>query len=341
MIWLPDSTVEHLAAVAGWPEFTSDRYEVTAEIGRGGMGTVYAAFDHALGREVAIKIGNALPSTELQARLTREARVIARLEHPGIVPVHDFGVLADGRPFYVMKRLHGRTLQECLEQAPPLPERLRIFERVCEAVACAHARQIIHRDLKPQNVMVGEFGEVMVMDWGVARLLDDPVEPALPRMPRMPRTGHAPDAAPHATDGATVLGTPGFMAPEQAAAAGAIDRRADVYALGAMLHTLLTGHPPSSDPVAVVQELNGVSGLEAPLKSICRCALAAAPEDRYPSVERFAEDVARYREGQSVSVHPEGPIVRARRFVRAYQAPILLVLAYIFMRALIALFARP
>jgi serine/threonine protein kinase len=335
VIWLPDSTVEHLAAVAGWPEFTSDRYEVTAEIGRGGMGTVYSAFDHALGREVAIKIGNALPSTELQARLTREARVIARLEHPGIVPVHDFGVLADGRPFYVMKRLHGRTLQECLDQAPPLPERLRIFERVCEAVSCAHAHQIIHRDLKPQNVMVGEFGEVMVMDWGVARLLDDPVEPSSARIDR------SSDAAPHATDGATVLGTPGFMAPEQAAATGATDRRADVYALGAMLFALLTGHPPSSDPAAVVQELNRVGGLDAPLKSICRCALAAAPADRYPSVEGLAEDIARYREGQSVSVHPEGPLARARRFVRAYQTPILLVLAYIFMRTLIALFARP
>jgi serine/threonine protein kinase len=231
--------------------------------------------------------------------------------------------------------VHGRTLQERLEQAPPLPERLRIFERVCEAVSCAHAHQIIHRDLKPQNVMVGEFGEVMVMDWGVARLLDDPVEPSLPH------PGRASDAAPHATDGATVLGTPGFMAPEQAAAAGAIDRRADVYALGAMLFTLLTGHPPSADPGAAAQELNRVSGLDAPLKSICRCALAAALADRYQSVERLAEDVARYREGQSVSVHPEGPIARARRFVRAYQTPILLVLAYIFMRALIAFFARP
>jgi serine/threonine protein kinase len=335
VIWLPDSTVDHLAAVAGWPEFTSDRYEVTAEIGRGGMGTVYAAFDHSLGREVAIKVGNALPSTELQARLTREARVIARLEHPGIVPVHDFGVLADGRPFYVMKRLHGRTVHECLKEAPSLPERLRIFERVCEAVSCAHAHQIIHRDLKPQNVMVGEFGEVMVMDWGVARLLDDPVDPQLPR------TGCTSEVAPHATDGVTILGTPGFMAPEQAAAAGTIDHRADVYALGAMLFTLLTGHPPASDPAAAVQELNRVRELEAPLKSICRCALAAVPAERYPSVERLAEDVARYREGQSVSVHPEGAIARVRRFVRAYQTPILLVLAYIFMRALIALFARP
>jgi serine/threonine protein kinase len=174
MIWLPDSTVDHLMAVAGWPEFTSDRYEVIEEIGRGGMGTVYSAFDTALGREVAIKIGNALPSTELQARLTREARVIARLEHPGIVPVHDFGWLADGRPFYVMKRVHGRTLRAVIETtAPPQAERLRIFERVCEAVSFAHAHGIIHRDLKPENVMVGTFGEVMVMDWGIARMCDD------------------------------------------------------------------------------------------------------------------------------------------------------------------------
>jgi serine/threonine protein kinase len=333
VIWLPDSTVEHLVAVAGWPEFMSDRYEVTAEIGRGGMGTVYSAFDHALGREVAIKIGNALPSTELQSRLTREARVIARLEHPGIVPVHDFGVLADGRPFYVMKRLHGRTLQECLELAPPLSERLRIFERVCEAVSFAHAHEIIHRDLKPQNVMVGEFGEVMVMDWGVARLLEDPVEP--------PRTGiDNRTNGQHVTDAVTVLGTPGFMAPEQATPAAGIDRRADVYALGAMLFALIAGQRPPSDPVVAVHELNRLGGVEAPLKSICRCALSASPADRYPTVERLAEDVARFREGQSVSVHPEGPIVRVRRFVRAYQTPILLVLAYIVMRALIALFAR-
>jgi eukaryotic-like serine/threonine-protein kinase len=317
VIWLPDATVDHLIAVAGWPEFTSDRYEVIEELGRGGMGTVYSARDHALGREVAIKIGNALPSAELQARLTSEAKVLARLEHPGIVPVHDFGILADGRPFYVMKRVQGRTLQACIESGLPLADRLRIFERICEAVGFAHAHGILHRDLKPDNVMVGTFGEVMVMDWGVARVPDE-----------------APDA-----DG-TRMGTPGFMAPEQAGHAGRADERADVYALGAILSMLVTGDAPQPDAALAVQHLNRASSVAPPLRSICRCAMAPAPADRYPTVARLADDVARFREDQAVSVHREGPVERARRFVRTYEMPILLVLAYILMRALIAVFAR-
>jgi serine/threonine protein kinase len=335
MIWLPDSTVDHLMAVAGWPEFTSDRYEVIEEIGRGGMGTVYSAFDTALGREVAIKIGNALPSTELQARLTREARVIARLEHPGIVPVHDFGWLADGRPFYVMKRLHGQTLRAVIETtAPPLAERLRIFERVCEAVAFAHAHGIIHRDLKPENVMVGTFGEVMVMDWGIARMRGD--------QPDRERAGGGGAAAPKhgiETNAGTVLGTPGFMAPEQSARAGEIDQRADVYALGALMFRLLTDQPPAQDAGAAIRDLDRSRTIPRPLKSICRCALSESPSDRYPSVTTLAADVARFRERQAVSVHAESPLERTGRFIRTYQTPILLVLAYIVMRALIAFFA--
>ena len=335
MIWLPDSTVDHLTAVAAWPEFTSDRYEVIEEIGRGGMGTVYSAFDTALGREVAIKIGNALPSTELQARLTREARVIARLEHPGIVPVHDFGVLADGRPFYVMKRLQGQTLGAFVQTAaPPLAERLRIFERVCEAVSFAHAHGILHRDLKPENVMVGTFGEVMVVDWGIARMLDDRSDRA---------GGGAEDTAvpkqSMETNAGTVLGTPGFMSPEQSARAVRIDQRADVYALGALMFMLLTDQAPPHDAAAAVTDLARARTIPPPLTSICRCALSALPSDRYHTVASLAADVARFRERQAVSVHIEGPIERTGRFIRTYQTPILLVLAYIVMRALIAIFA--
>jgi serine/threonine protein kinase len=335
MSFLSDATVRHLKAVAGWPELTSDRYFVIEEIGRGGMGTVYAAHDTALGRDVAIKIGNAVPSgaavgsgSGLSERLTREAQVIARLEHPGIVPVHDYGLLADGRPFYVMKRVDGQTLQSYLDTGPALAERLRVFERVCEAVSFAHAHGILHRDLKPSNVMVGGFGEVMVMDWGVAVVRDRQA-----RTDGHTATGEDPDAG-------TVLGTRGFMPPEQAAGhSERLDERADVYALGAMLYALLTGHAPPQTAEEAIREIGRAASVPAPLRSICRCALAPVPANRYPSVKKLTTDVAAFRAGQAVSVHREGPIERATRFVRTYQTPILLVLAYILMRALIALFA--
>ena len=166
---LSDAAVTRLRTLGRWPAFESGRYSVVEEIGRGGMGTVYLALDEELGREVAIKIPNALVSASLERRLRNEARILARLEHPGIVPIHDAGRLADGRLFYVMKRVRGRTLGEHLRDNPDLNERLRLFERICEPVAFAHAQGFIHRDLTPGNVMVGAFGEVMVMDWGVAK----------------------------------------------------------------------------------------------------------------------------------------------------------------------------
>jgi serine/threonine protein kinase len=320
--FLSDAAVDRLKAAATWPELTTDRYLVLEEIGRGGMGTVYAARDTALGRDVAIKIGNALPGADLLARLTREAQVIARLEHPGIVPVHDYGTLADGRPFYVMKRVQGRTLQTHLELEPALADRLRIFERVCEAVAFAHAHGIIHRDLKPSNVMVGDFGEVMVMDWGVAIVRDRPT-----------RRNGEPDA-----DVGTVLGTRGYMPPEQLAGARDVDQRADVYALGAMLFTLLTGRPPQSAGGSE-RALTLGKTIPAPLRSICSCALADTPANRYSSVAALQDDVGRFRARQAVKAHRENPLERIARFARMYQVPIVLVLAYILMRAVIAILA--
>ena len=156
-------------ALGRWPEFESGRYAVVEEIGRGGMGTVFLAVDEELGREVAIKIPNALASASSSAGCAARRASSRRLEHPGIVPIHDAGRLADGRLFYVMKRVGaGRCASTCATH-PDLTERLRLFERICEPVAFAHAHGFIHRDLKPENVMVGAFGEVMVMDWGVAK----------------------------------------------------------------------------------------------------------------------------------------------------------------------------
>src|SRR3954470_18257566 len=158
------------------------------------MGTVYVVEDTYRRRRVALKVLD-VPDTDLETRLRREAQVLARLEHPGIVPVHDVGVLADGRTFYTMKWIEGARIDLHLAAAVPVAERLRLFLRIADAVAFAHANGVLHRDLKPENVMVGAFGEVLVMDWGLARILADGVEIAAART----------------TAESAVLGTPGFM----------------------------------------------------------------------------------------------------------------------------------
>lgn len=309
MSYLSDAAVGRLRGIANWPELASSRYVVVEELGRGGMGTVYLARDQDLGRDVALKISNAIASPGVEERLRQEARTLARLEHPGIVPVHDVGRLADGRLFYVMKRLEGQTLRERLPSLPP-SDRLATFERICEPVAFAHDRGVVHRDLKPANIMLGAFGEVVVLDWGLAKAADQDASGA-------------------------VAGTHGYMAPEQAGGA-AVDHRADVYALGAILHELLTNAVPSaSDPSAPIR----APGLPRPLAAICQAALLRDPADRYQSVTAMRDDVARYRAGGAVSVYRETVGERIGRFVRTYRTAILLVLAYLVMRTLVALFA--
>jgi len=187
-----DAVVDHLRRVAALPDLTGTRYELESEIGRGGLGVVYRAHDRQLDRCVALKI--------LDSALAGEAQLIARLEHPAIVPIYETGTLPDGRVFYAMKLITGARLDEYLAGSPSLGERLRVLRRVGEALAFAHTRGAIHRDLKPQNVMVGEFGEVYVMDWGV--------------------------------DG--VAGTPAFRAPD-----ARLDERSDIYSLGALVQFLL------------------------------------------------------------------------------------------------------
>jgi serine/threonine-protein kinase len=182
------------------------------------MGAVYLAHDTELDRDVAVKISNAaFPDTPLDDRLQAEARVLARLEHPGIVPVHDAGRLPDGRRFYVMKYVRGDTLAAALP-ALPRGRRRDVFDRIVETVAFAHAAGRAHGDLQPANIMIGTYGEVLVLDWGVAALEN----PAGVRM-----------------------GTPGFMAPEQERGATSIGARADVYALGALFTWMTAGDPPA------------------------------------------------------------------------------------------------
>jgi serine/threonine-protein kinase len=200
-----------------------------------------------------------------------------------------------------------------LDALPPVPlaERLRIVERLCEAVAFAHAHGVVHRDLKPPNVMVGPFGEVLVMDWGVAKVTGD-IERSLGAITTSddaPDTGHG-----------VVLGTPAYMAPEQAAGDAAVDARADVYAVGGILRDLAQQGRSNSDQVA------------RPLRAIIQKAMAADPAARYGDTTTLARDVAAFRAGERVSAYRENLFEQTQRLVSRYRTPILLVLAYLVMR---------
>jgi len=341
--WLPDRTVRHLRRVAEWPDLGETKYRLLDELGRGGMGAVYLAEDTVLGRRVALKVvatGSAGGGTA--ERLWNEARVLARLEHPGIVPVHDAGALPDGRIFYAMKRVDGRRLDEIARELP-LPERLRAFERLCEPVAFAHAHGIVHRDLKPENVMVGPFGEVLVMDWGVAKAFGGAAAS---------NSGGASGAGPPAqTSAGTVVGTPAYMAPEQASGSAGVGPAADVYALGGILHFLATGKPPF-DGARAEARLRGGGRVEPPaarevaagvppaLEAIVRRAMAFDPADRYPSVEALAAEIGRFRGGERVLAHAESFPARVRRFADRYRTPILIVAAYLVLRVVLLLYGR-
>jgi serine/threonine protein kinase len=284
---ISDGAIDRLRDAASWPELDA-RYEVTGVAGYGGMGTVYVARDRVLDRDVAVKVLDIADSKGSRAeRLLREAHILARLDHPGIVPVHDAGTLADGRAYYMMKLVNGRRLDEVIRDRAPLSTRLSIFSRILDAVAFAHAHGIVHRDLKPDNVMVGGFGEVYVMDWGVAQ------------------QGSGDDEA-------AIVGTPGFMPPEQAAAEN-VDLRADVYALGVMLSQLAEDGPP-------------------PLRAIAAKARRDDTAGRYQRVEDLAADLGRFVNQDPVDAYRESPFERLVRLYRRYEVPILLILAYIVMR---------
>jgi len=322
MTWLSDSALERLRAAADAPDLAGTRYQLVSKLGQGGMGGVFQVEDQVLERQVALKaVSIADPQGTLAARLLQEARIIARLEHPGIVPVHDAGMLPDGRPYYTMKLVQGQRLDAHVVAVTTLTDRLRLFLRICDPVAFAHAHGVLHRDLKPSNVMVGPFGEVLVMDWGLSKLLHDPQQREkasvasdnLPTVPPADRTAHG-----------TVLGTPGYMAPEQAEANAVIDQRADIYSLGAILQFLLAGALP----------------LPRALDAIRKQAMNVDSSRRYHAVQELSADIQHFLDGVAVSAYPEGPLTRMWRWVRRNRAWILLLLVYIVVRALL-IFFRP
>ena len=359
MNWLSDEAIARLQTASALPDLSGTRYRLIERVGSGGMGTVYAAEDSVLGRRVALKILD-LPDVrgQLSSRLLREAHILARLEHPGIVPVHDAGTLADGRVFYAMKFVEGERLDALAKRTDSLPDRLRIFQRICEAVAFAHARDILHRDLKPENIMVGSFGEVLVMDWGVAKILREgsgAQEAQPPGAVPTPQGKTAPDV-PVKTEHGTVLGTPGYMAPEQARGEiESLDERADVFSLGAILEFLITGgkagdlpesrSSPAKDERSIAkQPMVKLPGVKRPapkaLDAIARRAMAKQPAERYASASEMEQDVARYLDGLPVSAYAENIFEKMARWATRYRVAIGLVLAYLVVRALLLLWLK-
>ena len=324
MSWLSNATLAHLQEVADWPDLSATKYEAVSVLGQGGMATVYLARDKDLGREVALKVMRLPePASGMGERLLKEARILARLEHPGLVPVHDVGTLPDGRVFYAMKRVRGRRLDEHLRDSRSRSERLRLFERICETVSFAHAQGVIHRDLKPANVMVGPFGEVLVLDFGVAMLCDEGLgAPPLSPGPSHPSTAHG-----------TVVGTPVYMSPEQARGLP-VDARADVFALGRILESMLTG--------SGLAEADGrPPRVPRPLASILAKALAPEPDRRYPGARELGEDVARYVSGLRVLAHEERWFEVVGRLALKYRTPLALIVAYALMRVALIFWRVP
>jgi formylglycine-generating enzyme required for sulfatase activity len=328
---------------AGVPAVPGQRFRILRPHARGGLGEVYVALDGELHREVALKEIQPAHAghPESRARFLLEAEVTGGLEHPGVVPVYGLGTYADGRPYYAMRFIKGDNLKEAIERfhradgpgrdpgerALALRQLLGRFVDVCQAVAYAHSRGVLHRDLKPGNVLLGPYGETLVVDWGLAKVVGRP-EGGADSSEGTLRPPSASDAAP--TEMGRVVGTPAYMSPEQAS--GQLDQlgpASDVYSLGATLYALLCGRPPfEGGGVAEVLErvrkgavlpprqVHG--GVPAALDAVCRKAMAVRPEDRYLSAQTLAEEIERWLADEPVTAYREPMTARLARWRRRH-----------------------
>jgi serine/threonine-protein kinase len=281
-----------------------DRYEAVGRLGEGGMGEVLLVRDRALERTVALKLvrGSLATQPRTLARFREEAQVAAQLEHPSIVPVYDIGRLDDGRWFFTMKEVRGRTFRELLREEPEVRRCVEVLRRVCDAVGYAHFRGVLHRDLKPSNVMIGDFGEVLVMDWGLVKVMgDSPSESG--ESVTSDRQGSALE-----TQMGAVAGTPRYMAPEQARGEANLGPPADVYAIGAMLYEVLTGQVPHQSATVgellarrrkaeTVQTPSTLMSSSAELEAVALRALAPHPGDRYPTARALGIALQEWLDG--------------------------------------------
>jgi serine/threonine-protein kinase len=351
------------AGSVGMPTSTGQRFRILRPHAKGGLGEVHVAHDEELRREVAVKEiqDRYADDPKSRARFLLEAKITGGLEHPGVVPVYGLGQYADGRPFYAMRFIRGDSLKEAIaafhagtsphrtsgEQALALRQLLGRFVDVCNAVAFAHSRGVLHRDLKPGNVMLGKYGETLVVDWGLAKPLKrtgPPIQDSEGPLVASSASGSS------ATLPGQAIGTPAFMSPEQAK--GQIDQlgpASDIYSLGATLYALLTGHAPAEGPhpdnlltrVATAdwpkpRQIN--KEIPTPLEAICLKAMALRPDDRYPSALALAADVEHWLGDEPVTAYPEPWPTRAARWMRKHRAAVTtlmaaLVLALVFVTA--------
>ena len=328
-------------------------------LGRGGMGAVYRARQAAIERDVAVKVMTLdAREPETAERFRREAHVLGRLAHPNIVPIHEMGVDADGRPFYTMKLVKGRTLRAilaALRDGDPATTRehtlsslLTVFRKVCDAMAFAHSEGLLHRDLKPENVMVGEFGEVLVMDWGLAKVMRSHQSSVVTDQPKPVPDANGDHLSLNTLQG-SVMGTPQFMSPEQARGEiDVLDERSDIFSLGGMLYAILTLRPPvegkSLDEVltkvrrAAITPIQGYGtnsprisknserghpvSLRVPpaLVAVVMKALSLQPAARYQSVAELAQDIAAYQGGFATRAEKAGTLRQVALLVRRHKA---------------------
>ena len=341
--------VVHLARVAEkqtariTPGVVVGRYRVGSEHARGGFGLVWKAEDETLARTVAIKeLDRKHTEDDLtRSRFLNEARIAASLEHPGIVPVYELQDRERGTPFYSMKMVQGQTFSEAIRfahqpEASGGPDRklertrlLNTYLSVLRTMAFAHSRGVIHRDLKPDNIILGEYGETIILDWGLAKSLESGAPEERPEGRKAPDV--PADGSPDVTQPGSVLGTPAYMAPEQAdGKTESIDRQADVYALGAMLYEILTGVRPykgkSSDEIIKKvltteppRPRTVAADIPRPLEAICLKAMAKRRADRYATAVELSEDIERYLADLPVSVYRESVWERGARWLRRHR----------------------